>query len=84
MQEGLKSLADGGRQVADGVAQLVDQTKKMGTDLGDASSFLLTMRNSATSPSMAGFLIPSQVLDSEDFKKAATFFISPTGTRRAI
>ncbi|WP_264060832.1 MMPL/RND family transporter [Mycolicibacterium psychrotolerans] len=79
MQEGLKSLADGGRQVADGVAQLVDQTKKMGTDLGDASSFLLTMRNSATSPSMAGFLIPSQVLDSEDFKKAATFFISPDG-----
>lgn len=79
MQEGLKSLADGGRQVADGVAQLVDQTKKMGTDLGDASSFLLTMRNSATSPSMAGFFIPSQVLDSDDFKKAATFFISPDG-----
>lgn len=79
MQEGLKSLADGGRQVADGVAQLVDQTKKMGTDLGDASNFLLTMRNSATSPSMAGFFIPSQVLDSDDFKKAATFFISPDG-----
>jgi RND superfamily putative drug exporter len=79
MQEGLKSLADGGRQVADGVAQLVDQTKKMGTDLGDASTFLLTMRNSATSPSMAGFFIPSQVLDSDDFKKAATFFISPDG-----
>lgn len=79
MQEGLDSLADGGRQVADGVALLVDQTKRMGTDLGTASDFLLTMKNSATSPSMAGFFIPSGVLDSDDFKKAAEFFISPDG-----
>lgn len=79
MEEGLDSLADGGRQVADGVALLVDQTKRMGTDLGDASDFLLTMKNSATTPSMAGFFIPSEVLGSEDFRKAATFFISPDG-----
>ncbi|WP_428369810.1 RND family transporter [Mycolicibacterium sp.] len=79
MQKGLDSLADGGRQVADGVQELVDQTKRMTNDLGDASQFLLAMRNDASSPSMAGFYIPPQVLTSDDFKKAAKFFISPDG-----
>jgi RND superfamily putative drug exporter len=79
MQEGLDSLADGGRQVADGVQQLVDQTKRMGTDLGDASEFLLAMKNDAATPSMTGFYIPPQVLTSDDFKKAAAFFISADG-----
>ena len=79
MQEGLDTLADGGRQVADGVQQLVDQTKRMGADLGDASEFLLGMKNDAASPSMAGFYIPPQVLTSDDFKEAASFFISADG-----
>lgn len=79
MQEGLNSLADGGRQVADGVQELVAQTKRMGTDLGDASAFLLGMQNDAATPSMAGFYIPPQVLTSDDFKKAAAFFISSDG-----
>ena len=79
MQEGLDSLADGGRQVADGVQQLVDQTKRMGSDLGNASEFLLAMKNDAATPSMAGFYIPPQVLTSDDFTKAATFFISADG-----
>jgi RND superfamily putative drug exporter len=79
MQEGLDSLADGGRQVADGVQELVDQTKRMGTDLGDASEFLLAMKNDAATPSMTGFYIPPQVLTSDDFKKAAAFFISADG-----
>jgi RND superfamily putative drug exporter len=79
MQQGLDSLADGGRQVADGVQQLVDQTKRMGADLGDASEFLLGMKNNAATPSMAGFYIPAQVLDSDDFKKAAAFFVSADG-----
>ena len=79
MQQGLDSLADGGRQVADGVQQLVDQTKRMGADLGDASAFLLAMKNDAATPSMAGFYIPPQVLTSDDFKKAAAFFISADG-----
>ena len=51
----------------------------MGTDLGDASEFLLAMKNDATTPSMAGFYIPPQVLTSDDFKKAAEFFISADG-----
>ncbi|MCV7151902.1 MMPL/RND family transporter [Mycolicibacterium pyrenivorans] len=79
MRDGLDSLADGGRQVADGVQELVSQTLRMSGDLGDASEFLLAMKNDATSPSMAGFYIPSQVLTSDDFKKAAEFFISADG-----
>jgi putative drug exporter of the RND superfamily len=79
MEQGLDSLADGGRQVADGVQLLVDETKRMGADLGDASEFLLAMKNDAATPSMAGFYIPPQVLDSDDFKKAAAFFVSADG-----
>jgi len=79
MQQGLDQLAGGSRQLADGVQQLVDQTKRMGTDLGDASVFLLAMKNDAATPSMAGFYIPPQVLLSDDFKKAAAFFISADG-----
>jgi len=79
MQQGLDQLADGSRQLAYGVQQLVDQTKRMGTDLGDASVFLLAMKNDAATPSMAGFYIPPQVLVSDDFKKAAAFFISADG-----
>jgi RND superfamily putative drug exporter len=79
MQQGLDSLADGGRQVADGVQELVEQTKRMGADLGDASTFLMAMKNDASTPSMAGFYIPPQVLTSDDFKEAAAFFISDDG-----
>ena len=79
MKKGLDQLANGSRQVADGVQQLVEQTKRMGTDLGAASAFLLAMKNDASSPSMAGFYIPPQVLTSDDFKKAAAFFISADG-----
>ncbi|MBJ7341378.1 RND family transporter [Mycolicibacterium sp.] len=79
LQQGLDSLADGSRQVADGVEQLVDQTKRMGSDLGDASGFLLAMRNDAATPSMTGFYIPPQLLTSNDFKKAAAFFVSADG-----
>jgi RND superfamily putative drug exporter len=79
MQQGLDSLADGGRQVADGVQQLVDQTKRMGGDLGEASGFLLAMKNDASTPAMAGFYIPPKFLASDDFKKAAAFFVSADG-----
>lgn len=79
LQQGFNRLADGSRQVASGVDQLVDQTKRMGADLGTASEFLLAMKNEASSPSMAGFYIPPQMLSSADFKKAARFFISADG-----
>jgi RND superfamily putative drug exporter len=79
LQQGLDALANGSRQVADGVQLLVDQTKGMGTDLGAASAFLLAMKNHAAKPPMAGFYIPAQVLTSVDFKEAAAFFMSADG-----
>ncbi|WP_372441021.1 MMPL/RND family transporter [Mycolicibacterium mengxianglii] len=73
------TLADASRQVADGVQLLVDETKKMGVGLGDASAFLLAMKNDATTPAMSGFYIPPEFLAGDDFKKAAELFISPDG-----
>ncbi len=41
---------------------LVDQVKKMGFGLGEASAFLLAMKDTATTPAMAGFYIPPELL----------------------
>ena len=79
LQQGIEMLAVASRQVADGVALLVDQTKTLGVGLDQASSFLLSMKNNATTPSMAGFYIPAQILNGEEFRKAASIFISPDG-----
>lgn len=79
MQNGANDLASAGRQVADGVQMLVDQTKNMGIGLNQASAFLMAMGNDASQPSMAGFNVPPQVLKSEEFKKVAQAFISPDG-----
>ena len=78
-QQDANRLAEGSRQVADGVQLLVDQVKMMGGGLGDAAAFLQAMNNDATSPSMSGFYIPSQILGRDDFKRAAQIFISPDG-----
>ena len=59
--------------------QLVNQTKKLGSGLNEASSFLLGMKHDAEKPSMAGFNIPPQVLTADEFKKAAQIFVSPDG-----
>ena len=72
-------LAVASRQVSDGVSLLVDQTKRLGIGLNQASSFLLSMKNNATTPSMAGFYIPAQILTGEEFRRAASIFISPDG-----
>ncbi|OBF28317.1 hypothetical protein A5724_28315 [Mycobacterium sp. ACS1612] len=72
-------LADGSKQVAGGVDQLVDQVKLMGAGLDEAAAFLLAMRHDAADPSMAGFNLPAQILQLDDFKKAAKIFISPDG-----
>src|SRR5256885_5616391 len=42
-------LADGSKQVAGGVDQLVGQVKLMGDGLDEAAAFLLAMRNDARS-----------------------------------
>jgi RND superfamily putative drug exporter len=78
-QKGANDLASAGRQVADGVQLLVDQVKRMGVGLGRASDFLMNMGQDASQPSMAGFNVPSGVLDSADFKRLARTFISPDG-----
>ncbi len=79
LQQGIEMLAVASRQVADGVALLVDQTKTLGVGLNQASLFLLSMKNNATTPSMAGFYIPAEILTGEEFRRAASIFISPDG-----
>jgi RND superfamily putative drug exporter len=79
LQNGANTLADASKQLADGVQLLVDQVRQMGPGLGDASSFLMAMRNNAREPSMAGFYIPPQILSNSEFKTAATMFVSPDG-----
>ncbi|MEN3321588.1 MAG: putative drug exporter of the superfamily [Mycobacterium sp.] len=79
LQNGANTLADASRQLADGVQLLVDQVRQMGPGLGDASSFLMAMRNNAREPSMAGFYIPPQILTNSEFKTAATMFVSGDG-----
>jgi putative drug exporter of the RND superfamily len=79
MQSGANTLAEASRKLADGVQQLVDQTKRMGSGMNDASSVLLAMKYNAATPSMSGFYIPPQALNQEEFKKAASVFVSPDG-----
>lgn len=79
LQDGADRFAGGSRQVADAVAQLVDQVKQLGTGLNEAAAFLLSLKHDAAHPAMAGFNIPSQLLRLEEFTKAANIFISPDG-----
>lgn len=79
VQKGANDLAGASRQIADGVTLLVNETKRMGIGLSQASSFLMAMGQGATQPSMAGFNVPQQVLETDDFKQIARIFISPDG-----
>lgn len=79
LQEGADRLADGSRQVAGGVDELVEQVKVMASGLDQASAFLLTMRHDAAGSSMAGFNIPAEVLNAAEFQKAAEAYISADG-----
>jgi RND superfamily putative drug exporter len=79
LRQGADRLASGSQQVAGGVDLLVDQVELMGDGLREASAFLLAMRNDAADPAMAGFNVPAQVFELDEFKKAAQAFISPDG-----
>jgi putative drug exporter of the RND superfamily len=79
VQDGANKLAGGSRQVADAVAQLVDQVKQLGAGLSESAAFLLSLKRDAAQPAMAGFNIPPQLLQLEEFQKAAKIFISPDG-----
>jgi RND superfamily putative drug exporter len=79
LQDRAGRFAGGSRQVADAVAQLVDQVKQLGAGLSESAAFLLSLKHDASQPAMAGFNIPSQLLHLEEFQKAAKVFISPDG-----
>src|SRR6202021_2934915 len=76
---GANRCAGGSRQLADAVAQLVDQVKQMGAGLSESATFLLSLKHDAAQPAMAGFNIPAQLLHLEEFQKAAKVFLSPDG-----
>jgi putative drug exporter of the RND superfamily len=79
VKSGADKLADSSKQLADGVQLLVDQTRKIGGGLDQASSFLLAMKREASDPAMSGFYIPPQILTQKEFKKAAQLFVSDDG-----
>jgi len=79
LRQGADRSANGSREVANGVDLVVDQIQQMRTGLDQASAFLLSMRQNAVGPAMAGFNIPPEVLELADFKAAAKMFISPDG-----
>jgi RND superfamily putative drug exporter len=65
--------------LADGVQTLVDKNKQMALGLKQAAGLLLTIKQDASQPSMAGMYIPPEVLTTNDVKNAAKFFMSPDG-----
>ncbi len=79
MQDGADRVAGGSRQIADGVAELVKQVKQMGAELDAAATFLLTLKTGAAQPAQAGFNIPPQLLQLNEFTEAAKIFMSPDG-----
>jgi RND superfamily putative drug exporter len=79
LQQGANQIADGSKQLADAVQLLVDRTRDIGSGLSEASAFLMSMRDGASQPSMAGFFMPPQAFGIDQFKQAAGFFISPDG-----
>lgn len=79
LRQSAERLADGSQEVASGVDHLVAQIELMGTGLREASAFLLTMSNDASDPAMAGFNVPTSILNLDEFKKATQMFVSPDG-----
>lgn len=79
VDQGVANLAAASRQMADGVQLIVGQTKQLRDGLTLASQFLLSIKREATTPAMAGFYVPPQILTGAEFKKAAAIFFSPDG-----
>lgn len=79
LTQGAGLLADSSKALAEGVKLLVDQTRQMGGGLTQASEYLLGMKHNASTPQMAGFYVPPEILTRNEFEKAATLFVSPDG-----
>jgi RND superfamily putative drug exporter len=71
--------ADGSQEVAAGVDQVVRQIEVMRSGLDQAAAFLRSLEQDAAAPSMAGFNIPPEVLETSDFQAASRTFISRDG-----
>lgn len=71
--------ADGSQEVAAGVDQVVRQIEVMRSGLDQAAAFLRSLEQDAAAPSMAGFNIPPEVLETTDFQTASRTFISRDG-----
>ena len=78
-REQADSAADGSKQVAAGVDQVIEQIGTMRAGLDQAAAFLLSLKDDAAGPSMAGFNIPPEVLKTADFRAASKTFVSPDG-----
>ncbi|SON63837.1 Acyltrehalose exporter MmpL10 [Mycobacterium simulans] len=76
---GANGLAQGSQQLAAGVQALVDQTRQLDAGLGQAATILSLIKTYAAQPSMAGFFLPPQALESPDFKKVAAMMVSQDG-----
>jgi RND superfamily putative drug exporter len=79
LDQGAALLAEGSRQLADGVRVLDDQTAELGQGLSDASAFLLAMKLNASDPGTAGFYISPEILGNDQFKDLVKVFMSPDG-----
>lgn len=79
MTLGADTLAQGSAAVAEGVQQLVDRTKQLGTGLNEASSFLLSIKRDAHTRSMNGFYVPPQFMSRGENFSGAGIFISDDG-----
>lgn len=79
LQNEADRAADGSRQVADGVDELIEQVQVIADGLNEASVFLLMMRHDAASSTMAGFNLPDEVLNAPEFQQASEAYISPDG-----
>ena len=79
IDQGADALAEGSRQLADGVKTLNEQTGELGNGLEDASDFLLSMKRNATDPGTAGFFISPEILDNKNFQDVVEVFVSPDG-----
>ncbi|MGU3499371.1 MMPL/RND family transporter [Mycobacterium sp. C31M] len=79
IDQGATALADGSRQLAEGVKMLDEQTDELGRGLSDASAFLMSMKRNANDPGTAGFFVSPEILDNEQFQDVVQVFMSPDG-----
>ncbi|MBD0383380.1 MMPL family transporter [Paenibacillus sedimenti] len=92
LTEGVGLLADGQSQVSGGIKQLQQGLDQFGSGLGQGTAALSKVSDGLTqvvdaqkgiaensSKQIAGWYVPKQLLEQEDFKKSMDFYISKDG-----